>query len=179
MSNSEGSMNKEEMKESSKKLKRKFKTLKGYEGVERIMLKFILKGFTKSKIWDKVKEPISPKLNEDEYSIFCENTTHMMNALKEVRMESREMLLSIHYSLKMLLDIISKINRKLEDEKVKMNDKGKEKLRTPRMMLLTHGSPPWNKGEKQSKRSMYNDIYSFVYKDINLQMKEHGATFLN
>ncbi|GJX34930.1 hypothetical protein Tco_0246487 [Tanacetum coccineum] len=83
---------------------------------------------SQNKIWDKVKEPLSPKLNEDEYSICCENTTHMMNALKEARMESREMLLSIHHRLKMLLDNISKMNRKLEDEKVKMNDKGKEKI---------------------------------------------------
>ncbi|GJZ45395.1 retrovirus-related pol polyprotein from transposon TNT 1-94 [Tanacetum coccineum] len=48
--------------------------------------------------------------------------------IKEERMESREMLLSIHHSLKMLLDIISKMNRKLEDEKVKRNDKGKKKV---------------------------------------------------
>ncbi|GJW35028.1 retrovirus-related pol polyprotein from transposon TNT 1-94 [Tanacetum coccineum] len=77
---------------------------------------------------DKVKEPLSPKLNEDKYSICCENTTRMMNALKEVRIESREMLLSIHHSLKMLLDILSKMNRKLDYEKVKRNDKGKEKV---------------------------------------------------
>ncbi|GJS18641.1 hypothetical protein Tco_0413113 [Tanacetum coccineum] len=41
---------------------------------------------------------------------------------------SLEMLLSIHHSLKMLLYIISKMNRKLEDEKVKRIDKGKEKV---------------------------------------------------
>ncbi|GKA97569.1 retrovirus-related pol polyprotein from transposon TNT 1-94 [Tanacetum coccineum] len=76
----------------------------------------------------KIKEPLSPRLNEDAYSICCENTTHMMNALKEARIESREMLLSIYHSLKMLLDIISKMNRKLEDEKIKRNDKGKEKV---------------------------------------------------
>ncbi|GKC52607.1 hypothetical protein Tco_1075352 [Tanacetum coccineum] len=52
----------------------------------------------------------------------------MMNALKEERIESREMLLSIHHSLKMLLDIISKMNRKLEDERIKRDGKGKEKL---------------------------------------------------
>ncbi|GJR01744.1 zinc knuckle CX2CX4HX4C containing protein [Tanacetum coccineum] len=79
---------------------------------------FILRGFVKSEIWDNVKEPLSPRLNKDEYSICCENTTHMMNALKETRMESREMLMSIHHSLKMNLDIISKMNRKLEEEKV-------------------------------------------------------------
>ncbi|GJY84620.1 hypothetical protein Tco_0498646, partial [Tanacetum coccineum] len=63
-----------------------------------------------------------------DYSICCENTTHMMNVLKEARMESRVMLLSIHHSLKMLLDIISKMNMKLEDKKIKMNDKGKGKV---------------------------------------------------
>nr|GEY90056.1 hypothetical protein [Tanacetum cinerariifolium] len=128
MFNSEGSMNKGEMAKSSKKLKRKFKTIKGYEGDERIMFEFILRGYVESKIWDKVNEHLSLKLNDDEYSICCENTTHMMNALKEARIESREMLLSIHHSLKIHLDIISKMNRKLEDEKIKWNDKGKEKV---------------------------------------------------
>ncbi|GJW90141.1 hypothetical protein Tco_0167694 [Tanacetum coccineum] len=118
----------EEEEEEEKKGQDKIEELKGYEGDERIMFEFILKGFVESEIWDEVKEPLSPKLNENEYSICCENTTHMMNALKEPRIESREMLLSIHHSLKMLLDIISKMNRKLEDENVKRNDKGKEKV---------------------------------------------------
>nr|GEX46227.1 retrovirus-related Pol polyprotein from transposon TNT 1-94 [Tanacetum cinerariifolium] len=55
-----------EMGENSKKLKRKFETIKGYEGDE---FKFILRGFVESEIWDKVKEHLSPKLNEDEYSV--------------------------------------------------------------------------------------------------------------
>ncbi|GKA09891.1 hypothetical protein Tco_0689324 [Tanacetum coccineum] len=124
MSNSNESVNEGEMGEISKKLKRKFETMKGYEGDERVMFEFILRDFAKSEIWDKVKESLSPRLNEDEYCICCENTTHMMNSLKEARMKSREMLLSIHHSLKMLLDIISKMNMKLEDEKIKMNEKG-------------------------------------------------------
>ncbi|GJZ70601.1 hypothetical protein Tco_0634452 [Tanacetum coccineum] len=66
MSNSEGSVNKREMGKSLKKLKRKFETMKGYEGDKRIMFEFILKGFAESDIWDKVNEPLSPKLNEDE-----------------------------------------------------------------------------------------------------------------
>ncbi|GJR08346.1 hypothetical protein Tco_0790998 [Tanacetum coccineum] len=84
--------------ESLKKLKRKFETMKGYESDERVMFEFILRYFAESEIWDKVNEPLSLRLNEDEYSICCENTTHMMNALKEARMESRDMLLSIHHS---------------------------------------------------------------------------------
>nr|GEV17049.1 hypothetical protein [Tanacetum cinerariifolium] len=126
MSNSESFVNKGEIRKSSKKLKRKFETMKGCEGDERIMFEFILKGFAESEIWDKVKEPLSPKLNEDEYFICCKNTTHMFNALEKARMESREMHLSIHHSLKMLFDIISKMNKKLEDEKVKRNNKGKD-----------------------------------------------------
>nr|GFB36407.1 hypothetical protein [Tanacetum cinerariifolium]GFC12301.1 hypothetical protein [Tanacetum cinerariifolium] len=128
MSNSKGSVNKGEIGESSKNSKRKFETMKGYEGNERIIFEFILRGFTKSKIWNKIKEPLSPRMNEDEYLICCENTTNMMNALKEARMESKEMLLSIHHSLKMVLEIISKMNTKLEDEKIKRNDKGNEKV---------------------------------------------------
>ncbi|GJS67441.1 hypothetical protein Tco_0682005 [Tanacetum coccineum] len=102
--------------------------MKGYENDERIMFEFILRGFAKSDIWDKVKVPLSPRMIEDEYLICCENTIHMMNALKEARMESREMLLSIHHRLKMLFEIISKMNRKLEDEKIKRYDKGKDKV---------------------------------------------------
>ncbi|GJZ98119.1 reverse transcriptase domain, reverse transcriptase zinc-binding domain protein [Tanacetum coccineum] len=128
MSNSEEPVNKGEMGESSKKLKRKYETMKGFKGDERVMFEFILRDFGEREIWDKVKEPLSPWLNENEYSICCENTTHMMNALKEARMESREMFLSIHHSLKMLLDIISKMNGKLEDEKIKINNKGKGKV---------------------------------------------------
>ncbi|GJW27753.1 retrovirus-related pol polyprotein from transposon TNT 1-94, partial [Tanacetum coccineum] len=120
------SIDKGEMGESSKKSK--LESMKGYEGDERIMFEFILRGFAESETWDKIKELLSPMLNKDEYSIFCENTIHMMNALKEARMESREMLLSIHHSLKMLFDIISKMNIKLEDEKIKRNNKEKEKI---------------------------------------------------
>ncbi|GJX68143.1 hypothetical protein Tco_0303870 [Tanacetum coccineum] len=102
------------------------------ENVANILTKPLQKdqtlGFMESGIWDKVKVPLSPRINEDEYSICCENTTHMMNALKEARMESREMFLSIHHNLKILLEIISKMNRKLEDEKIKRSDKGKDKV---------------------------------------------------
>ncbi|GJX49810.1 reverse transcriptase domain-containing protein [Tanacetum coccineum] len=113
--------------ESSRKFKRKFETLKGYKGDERVMFEFIVRYFAESEIWDKVKEPLSPRLNKHEHSICCESTTHKMNALKEARTESREMLLYIHHSLNMLLYIVSKMNRKLEDENIKMNDKGKGK----------------------------------------------------
>nr|GEW85138.1 hypothetical protein [Tanacetum cinerariifolium] len=109
------------MRESSKKLKRKFETMKGYEGDKRVMFEFILGDFME-------KEPLILKFNKDEYSICCENTTHMMSALKEARMESREMLMSIHHGLNMLLDIKSKMNRKLKDEKIKRNDKEREKV---------------------------------------------------
>ncbi|GJZ17487.1 hypothetical protein Tco_0553610 [Tanacetum coccineum] len=57
-----------------------------------------------------------------------ENTSHMMNALKETRMESRQMILSVHHGLEMLLDIISKMNKKLEDENIKVNDRGERKV---------------------------------------------------
>nr|GEZ29270.1 hypothetical protein [Tanacetum cinerariifolium] len=173
------------MLETLKKLKRKFKTMKGYEGDERIMFEFILRGFAKSKNWDKVKAPLSLRMNVDEYSICCDNTTHMMNALKEARMKSREMLLSIHHSLKMLLEIISKMNRKLKDEKIKRNDKGKEKVNdfykigsyeclNKQEHFEGNALDPWiplsNKGEMVS-------ILLF-YKDINLPSKDQDPAFL-
>ncbi|GJS06212.1 hypothetical protein Tco_0363008 [Tanacetum coccineum] len=60
------SVNEGEMEESSKKLKRIFETMKRYECDERIMFEFILRDFVESEIYDKVKEPLSPRLNEDE-----------------------------------------------------------------------------------------------------------------
>nr|GEY65292.1 hypothetical protein [Tanacetum cinerariifolium] len=66
ISNSEESVNEGEIGESSKKLKKKFKTMKGYEGDERVMFEFILRDFMESEIWDKVKEPLSLRLNEDD-----------------------------------------------------------------------------------------------------------------
>ncbi|PWA43187.1 hypothetical protein CTI12_AA538090 [Artemisia annua] len=78
-----------------------------------------LRRFAESEVWDLIKEPLSPRLCEDEYSICCEHTTHMVNALKESRIEARVMLLSIHEGIVELLTTISKVNRKLEDDKLK------------------------------------------------------------
>ena len=89
------------------------------EGDDRIMFEYGLRCFAESEVWELIKEPLSPWLNEDEYSICCENTAHMVNALKESRIEFRVMLLSIHKGIMELLATMSKMNRKLEDDKVK------------------------------------------------------------
>ncbi|GJZ75966.1 hypothetical protein Tco_0640431 [Tanacetum coccineum] len=103
MSNSEDFVNKGEIGESSKKLKRKFKTMKGYESDESVMFEFILRGFA------------------EKYNSYDECPQRSKNGVKrDALVYSR--------SLKMLLDIISKMTRKLEDEKIKRNDKGKEKF---------------------------------------------------
>ncbi|GJR31263.1 hypothetical protein Tco_1107495 [Tanacetum coccineum] len=65
-----------------------------------------------------------------------------LNIGGDARMESRELLLSIHHSLKMLLDIISKMNMKLEEEKVKKNDKRKEKLVVAKKHLESNALDP-------------------------------------
>ncbi|GKB19563.1 retrovirus-related pol polyprotein from transposon TNT 1-94 [Tanacetum coccineum] len=69
-----------------------------------------------------------PILHDDKCAINLTSSPIDYPRTKHEQNESREMLLSIHYSLKMLLDIISKMNRKLEDGKIKRNDKGKEKV---------------------------------------------------
>ncbi|GKG05409.1 hypothetical protein Tco_0325495, partial [Tanacetum coccineum] len=53
--NSKESVNRGEVEERSMKLKRKFKTMKGYEGGERVMFEFIFRDVSESEIWDKVK----------------------------------------------------------------------------------------------------------------------------
>ena len=113
--------------ESSKRLKRSFSNMMHNEGDDRIMFEYELRRFAESEVWDLIKKPLSPRLNEDEYSICCENTAHMVNALKESRIETRAMILSIHEGIMELLTTISMINRKLEDDKLKgkgkmMND---------------------------------------------------------
>ena len=126
MSLSEGSVNNNQGNqntESSKRMKRSFMDMMKNEGDDRIMFEYELRTFAESEVWDLIKEPLSPRLCEDEYSICCENTAHMVNALKESRIEFRVMLLSIHEGIMELLATMSKMNRKLEDDKV--NGKGK------------------------------------------------------
>ena len=122
MSLSEGSVNNNQGNqnpESSKRLKRSFMDMMKKEGDDRIKFEYELRTFAESEVWDLIKEPLSPRLCEDEYSICCENTAHMVNALKESRIEFRVMLLSIHEGIMELLATMSKMNRKLEDDKVK------------------------------------------------------------
>ncbi|PWA34580.1 hypothetical protein CTI12_AA617720 [Artemisia annua] len=122
MSLSEGSINNNQGNqnpESSKRLKRSFMDMMKKEGDDRIKFEYELRTFAESEVWDLIKEPLSPRLCEDEYSICCENTAHMVNALKESRIEFRVMLLSIHEGIMELLTTMSKMNRKLEDDKVK------------------------------------------------------------
>lgn len=122
MSLSEGSVNNNQgnqYPESSKRLKRSFTDMMKKEGDDRIKFEYELRTFAESEVWDLIKEPLSPRLCEDEYSICCENTAHMVNALKESRIEFRVMLLSIHEGIMELLATMSKMNRKLEDDKVK------------------------------------------------------------
>ncbi|PWA62071.1 hypothetical protein CTI12_AA368400 [Artemisia annua] len=99
MSLSEGSVNNNQGNqnpESSKRLKRSFTDMMKKEGDDRIKFEYELRTFAESEVWDLIKEPLSPRLCEDEYSICCENTAHMVNALKESSIEFRVMLLSIH-----------------------------------------------------------------------------------
>jgi hypothetical protein len=98
------------------------------------LFEYELRTFAESEVWDLIKEPLSPRLYEHEYSICCENTAHMVNALKDLRIMSRVMLLSIHEGLMELLATISKMNRKLEGDKVK----GKGKMVKEEVNLGLH-----------------------------------------
>ncbi|PWA83815.1 hypothetical protein CTI12_AA060640 [Artemisia annua] len=126
MPHSENSINNKKVNnnpESSKNKKRSFMDMMKNEGDDRITFEYGLRCFAESEVWDLIKEPLSPRMNEDEYSICCENTAHMVNALKESRIEARVMLISIHEGIMELLTTMSKMNRKLEDDKMKRNGK--------------------------------------------------------
>ncbi|GJY61728.1 hypothetical protein Tco_0462385 [Tanacetum coccineum] len=72
------------------------------------------------KIWDKISNPLSPNLIERGNSIFCENTINMVNSIKDLREENRNMLSSINEAIKLMIAIttnmcgvIEKISNKL------------------------------------------------------------------
>ncbi|PWA88201.1 hypothetical protein CTI12_AA122700 [Artemisia annua] len=126
MPHSEDSINNKKVNnnpENSKNKKRSFMDMMKNEGDDMITFEYGLRCFAESEVWDLIKEPLSPRMNEDEYSICCENTAQMVNALKESRIEARVMLMSIHEGIMELLATMSKMNRKLEDDKMKRNGK--------------------------------------------------------
>ncbi|GKD64217.1 hypothetical protein Tco_1306325 [Tanacetum coccineum] len=75
------------------------------------------------KIWDKIGNPLSPNLTENGNSIYCENIINMVNSIKDLREENKNMLSSINKAIKLMLAIttnmcgvIEEISNKLESK---------------------------------------------------------------
>ncbi|GKC07877.1 hypothetical protein Tco_0999487 [Tanacetum coccineum] len=93
----------------------------------------------------------------------------MINSIKDLKEENRDMLSSINKAIKLMLAIATNMSCVIENDAGKKESKdnlnGQEHLEGN---ALNPWIPPWNKGEQRSRGSTYNGIYSFFYKDINL-----------
>ncbi|GJU91343.1 hypothetical protein Tco_1303766 [Tanacetum coccineum] len=56
--------------------------------------------------------------------------------------------------------------------------KGSSQEHTEKVMLLNHGSPPWNKGSNDLGGACEKISTFYLYKDIYLQVKDHDPAFL-
>ncbi|GJR05719.1 hypothetical protein Tco_0528703 [Tanacetum coccineum] len=67
-------------------------------------------GIGEDKIWDKIENPLSPNHTERSYSICCENTINMINSIKDLREENRDMLSSINEVTKLMLVVATNMS---------------------------------------------------------------------
>ncbi|GKC51473.1 hypothetical protein Tco_1074218 [Tanacetum coccineum] len=75
------------------------------------------------KIWDKIGNPLSPNLIEHGNFICCENTINMVNSIKDLREENKNMLSSINKAIKLMLAITTKMCGVIEEISNKLESK--------------------------------------------------------
>ncbi|GJU27073.1 hypothetical protein Tco_1165694 [Tanacetum coccineum] len=80
----------------------------------------LIRGIRENKIWDKIRNPLSPNCIKRGYSICCENTIEMINSIKDLREENRDMFSSINEAVKLMLVVATNMSCVIE------NDIGKE-----------------------------------------------------
>ncbi|GKB22873.1 retrotransposon protein [Tanacetum coccineum] len=81
---------------------------------------YLIRGIWEVRIWDKIGNPLSPNYIGHGYSICCENTINMINLIKDLREENRDMISSINEAIKLMLAITTNMSCVVE------NDIGKE-----------------------------------------------------
>ncbi|GKE46582.1 hypothetical protein Tco_1477840 [Tanacetum coccineum] len=86
---------------------------------------YLIRGIEEVRIWDKIGNPLSPNYIGRGYSICCENIINMINSIKDLREENRDMLSSINKAIKLMLAIATNMSRVVENDigKEESNDK--------------------------------------------------------
>ncbi|GJZ55604.1 hypothetical protein Tco_0610797 [Tanacetum coccineum] len=70
----------------------------------------LIRGIGEDKIWDQIENPLSPNHIKRSYSICCENTINMINSIKDLREENRDMLSSINEATKLMLVVATNMS---------------------------------------------------------------------
>nr|GEU79717.1 hypothetical protein CTI12_AA382530 [Tanacetum cinerariifolium] len=70
----------------------------------------LIRGTEEGRILDKIGTPLSPNHTERGYSICCENTINMINSIKDLREENRDMLSSINEAIKIMLAVATNMS---------------------------------------------------------------------
>ncbi|GJR37378.1 hypothetical protein Tco_1213062 [Tanacetum coccineum] len=83
----------------------------------------LIRGTGEDKIWDKIGNPLSPNHIKCGYSICCENIIDMINSIKDLREENRDMFSSINEAIKLILAVATNMSCVIK------NDIGKEGLK--------------------------------------------------
>ncbi|GJS84437.1 putative nucleotidyltransferase, ribonuclease H [Tanacetum coccineum] len=83
----------------------------------------LIRGIGEDKIWDQIGNPLSPNHIKCGYSICCENIIDMINSIKDIREENRDMLSSINEAIKLILAVATNMSCVIK------NDIGKEGLK--------------------------------------------------
>ncbi|GJZ70014.1 hypothetical protein Tco_1169196 [Tanacetum coccineum] len=83
----------------------------------------LIRGIKEDKIWDKIGNPLNPNHIERSYSICCANTINMINSIKDLREENRDIFSSINEAIKLMLAVATNMSCVVE------NNIGKEELK--------------------------------------------------
>ncbi|GJU13809.1 hypothetical protein Tco_1136205 [Tanacetum coccineum] len=133
----------------------------------------LIRGIGEDMIWDKIGTPLSPNHTEREYSVCCENTINMINSIKDLREENRDMFSSIKEAIKLMLFVATNMSCVVENNTRKEESKDnikeyKPSIERPTSCLfdlikggegkqskktLTPSSVRWSSG-KQSKKML-------------------------
>ncbi|GJZ01687.1 hypothetical protein Tco_0519648 [Tanacetum coccineum] len=76
----------------------------------------LIRGIGEDKIWDKIGNSLSPHHIKCGYSICCENTIEMINSIKYLKEENRDMFSSINESIKLMLAIATNMSCVVEND---------------------------------------------------------------
>nr|GEX52720.1 hypothetical protein CTI12_AA533620 [Tanacetum cinerariifolium] len=73
------------------------------------------RGIEEDKIWDKIRNLLSPNHIERDYSICCENTVDIINSIKDFREENRDMFSLLNEAIKLMLVVATNMSYIIEN----------------------------------------------------------------